>query len=148
MKGGQQIDISSMVLLPVGRVDRVSYECFWARGSLQSCDPQCVPLSFSLINCFVFPDDSLNFGIKTLEEIKLKKQKEKTKKQSGELICPTLLSVHIFCLFSSPPFFFPSDNTQIAGDVVRNRAIHRSEPFSCTAGFGIAVAGGWELHER
>ncbi|XP_021232634.1 zinc finger CCCH domain-containing protein 11A isoform X1 [Numida meleagris] len=27
-------------------------------------------------------DDSLNFGIKTLEEIKLKKQKEKTKKQS------------------------------------------------------------------
>ncbi|XP_021232639.1 zinc finger CCCH domain-containing protein 11A isoform X2 [Numida meleagris] len=28
-------------------------------------------------------DDSLNFGIKTLEEIKLKKQKEKTKKQSG-----------------------------------------------------------------
>ncbi|XP_010722373.1 zinc finger CCCH domain-containing protein 11A [Meleagris gallopavo] len=28
-------------------------------------------------------DDSLNFGIKTLEEIKLKKQKEKIKKQSG-----------------------------------------------------------------
>ncbi|XP_039558514.1 zinc finger CCCH domain-containing protein 11A [Passer montanus] len=32
------------------------------------------------------PDDNLNFGIKTLEEIKLKKLKEKAKKQGGELI--------------------------------------------------------------
>lgn len=90
----------------------------------------------------MFPDDSLNFGIKTLEEIKLKKQKEKIKKQSGESICPTLS----FCLFS--PLFFPSDYTWIAGDVLGNGAIHRSEPFSCTAEFGIAVADGWELHER
>ncbi|NXC41194.1 ZC11A protein, partial [Penelope pileata] len=36
-------------------------------------------------------DDSLNFGIKTLEEIKLKKQKEKTKKQSEG---PSGVSVH------------------------------------------------------
>ncbi|XP_010146741.1 PREDICTED: zinc finger CCCH domain-containing protein 11A-like, partial [Eurypyga helias] len=36
------------------------------------------------------PDDSLNFGIKTLEEIKLKKLKEKTKKQEG----PSGVSVH------------------------------------------------------
>ncbi|NWH44566.1 ZC11A protein, partial [Fregata magnificens] len=35
-------------------------------------------------------DDSLNFGIKTLEEIKLKKLKEKTKKQEG----PSGVSVH------------------------------------------------------
>ncbi|NXJ40350.1 ZC11A protein, partial [Ciconia maguari] len=35
-------------------------------------------------------DDNLNFGIKTLEEIKLKKQKEKTKKQEG----PSGVSVH------------------------------------------------------
>ncbi|XP_074019425.1 zinc finger CCCH domain-containing protein 11A isoform X2 [Numenius arquata] len=36
------------------------------------------------------PDDNLNFGIKTLEEIKLKKLKEKTKKQEG----PSGTSVH------------------------------------------------------
>ncbi|XP_014810924.1 PREDICTED: zinc finger CCCH domain-containing protein 11A isoform X2 [Calidris pugnax] len=36
------------------------------------------------------PDDNLNFGIKTLEEIKLKKLKEKTKKQEG----PSGASVH------------------------------------------------------
>ncbi|XP_009886531.1 PREDICTED: zinc finger CCCH domain-containing protein 11A [Charadrius vociferus] len=36
------------------------------------------------------PDDNLNFGIKTLEEIKLKKLKEKIKKQEG----PSGLSVH------------------------------------------------------
>ncbi|KAF1666032.1 Zinc finger CCCH domain-containing protein 11A, partial [Aptenodytes patagonicus] len=35
-------------------------------------------------------DDNLNFGIKTLEEIKLKKLKEKTKKQEG----PSGVSVH------------------------------------------------------
>ncbi|XP_061327827.1 zinc finger CCCH domain-containing protein 11A isoform X2 [Pezoporus flaviventris] len=35
-------------------------------------------------------DDNLNFGIKTLEEIKLKKLKEKTKKQEG----PSGISVH------------------------------------------------------
>ncbi|XP_010115434.1 PREDICTED: zinc finger CCCH domain-containing protein 11A-like [Chlamydotis macqueenii] len=35
-------------------------------------------------------DDNLNFGIKTLEEIKLKKLKEKTKKQKG----PSGVSVH------------------------------------------------------
>ncbi|KAM6398981.1 zinc finger CCCH domain-containing protein 11A isoform 2-T3 [Rhynochetos jubatus] len=35
-------------------------------------------------------DDSLNFGIKTLEEIKLKKLREKTKKQGG----PSGVSVH------------------------------------------------------
>ncbi|KAM6044512.1 zinc finger CCCH domain-containing protein 11A isoform 2-T5 [Chlamydotis macqueenii] len=35
-------------------------------------------------------DDNLNFGIKTLEEIKLKKLKEKTKKQNG----PSGVSVH------------------------------------------------------
>lgn len=56
-----------------------------------------------------------------------------------------IICSYIVCFL---PLFFPSDNTQIAGDVLRNRAIHRSEPFSCTAGFGIAVAGGWELHER
>ncbi|KAM6041288.1 zinc finger CCCH domain-containing protein 11A isoform 3-T12 [Theristicus caerulescens] len=37
-------------------------------------------------------DDNLNFGIKTLEEIKLKKLKEKTKKQEG----PSGVSVHPF----------------------------------------------------
>ncbi|XP_061869830.1 zinc finger CCCH domain-containing protein 11A isoform X2 [Colius striatus] len=36
------------------------------------------------------PEDNLNFGIKTLEEIKLKKLKEKTKKQEG----PSGVSVH------------------------------------------------------
>lgn len=33
---------------------------------------------------FVFLGESLNFGIKTLEEIKSKKMKEKSKKQGGE----------------------------------------------------------------
>ena len=33
---------------------------------MQSCGPQRVPLSLSLIYCSVFPDDSLNAGIKTL----------------------------------------------------------------------------------
>ncbi|POI29686.1 hypothetical protein CIB84_006565 [Bambusicola thoracicus] len=39
-------------------------------------------ISTSKSNADPKQDDSLNFGIKTLEEIKLKKQKEKTKKQS------------------------------------------------------------------
>ncbi|XP_069627969.1 LOW QUALITY PROTEIN: zinc finger CCCH domain-containing protein 11A-like [Haliaeetus albicilla] len=34
-------------------------------------------------------EDNLNFGIKTLEEIKLEKLKKKTKSQGGELISPT-----------------------------------------------------------
>jgi len=40
----------------------------------------------------VFSDDNLNFGIKTLEEIRLKKLKEKTKKQGGELKSSAFLS--------------------------------------------------------
>lgn len=40
----------------------------------------------NFLNYSVLPDDNLNFGIKTLEEIKLKKLKEKAKKQGGELI--------------------------------------------------------------
>lgn len=51
-------------------------------------------------------DDNLNFGIKTLEEIKLKKLKEKTKKQGGELIAPIS-----FTSASS----YPSDIPWIAG---------------------------------
>lgn len=62
-----------------------------------------MPLGLSFINRFVFSDDNLNFGIKTLEEIKLKKLKEKTKKQGGELISPTFLSC---LLFPFCPFFF------------------------------------------
>lgn len=53
------------------------------------------------LNLSLLPDDNLNFGIKTLEEIKLKKLKEKAKKQGGELISLKsflilLLSVHPF----------------------------------------------------
>lgn len=49
------------------------------------------------LNYSVFPDDNLNFGIKTLEEIKLKKLKEKAKKQGGELIS-------LKSLLFNPPF--------------------------------------------
>lgn len=68
----------------------------------------------------MFSDDNLNFGIKTLEEIKLKKLKEKTKKQGGELISPTFLSC---LLFTFCPFFFSAAITWIAGYALVNTII-------------------------
>lgn len=44
------------------------------------------------MNCFLFSEGNLNFGIKTLEEIKSQKMKEKNKRHGGELIFPTFLS--------------------------------------------------------
>lgn len=86
-----QNTLCSVAFLLVGSVDRIYLEYM---GRALSCkkledlcsSTRCFPLSFS--NRFVFSDDNLNFGIKTLEEIKLKKLKEKTKKQGGELISP------------------------------------------------------------
>lgn len=49
-----------------------------------------------ILKLFTLSDDNLNFGIKTLEEIKLKKLKEKAKKQGGEFLSlkSLLLYVH------------------------------------------------------
>lgn len=67
---------------------------------------------------FVFSDDNLNFGIKTLEEIKLKKLKEKTKKQGGELIAP---------ISFTSAFSYPSDIPWIVDYALGNTTL-------CTVG--------------
>lgn len=52
----------------------VQIKCKGEKGASSLCD---FPLLFS--------GECLNFGIKTLEEIKSKKMKEKSKKQGGKL---------------------------------------------------------------
>lgn len=67
------------------------------------CALQHVPLGLSFINDFLFSEDNLNFGIKTLEEIKLEKLKEKTKSQGGELISPTCSDYYCFHFMAPQP---------------------------------------------
>lgn len=86
-----QNTLCSVAFLLVGSVDRIYLKYMGKTLSCKKLKDLCssthaFPLTFS--NRFVFSDDNLNFGIKTLEEIKLKKLKEKTKKQGGELISP------------------------------------------------------------
>lgn len=86
----------------------------------------------NFLNYSVLPDDNLNFGIKTLEEIKLKKLKEKAKKQGGELI--SLIS-----LLSYPLLFILAFNPDFPWIICKRRN------FFCTLGSSCRDSLPWFL---